>query len=567
MKSIRVLSGILLAISLCASLGFAQGGYDLFQKALVKERAEGNLKAAIQILERIVKQYPNDRELAAKSLVEMGNCYEGLGKSEARQAYERVLRDYSDQSAAANEARARLAALERGSGTGGQIVARRIWAGPITDPEGAPSPDGKYLTFVDWTTGDLAIRDLITGKNRRLTHKGTWSESNDFAEFSVPSPDGKQVAYAWFTDDGYELRVVNIDGSNIRTLVEKQSNGYVEPKAWTPDGKWILATIWPKDHTMRIALVPAAGGPRKELENIPLGDPRSHMVISQMCISPDGRYLAYSPLQKGDEIHHDVFLLSLDDAREIPIVTHPADDYFLGWAPDGKTMLFASDRTGAVSAWAIEIVNGKPHGSPGLVKADIGRIVPLGLTRNGSFYYALNDSFKGLYSASLDFSSGKVIGPPSLVSRLFAGTNSTPAWSPDGKHLAYLSLRHRPRKTPFDMKPPPFTPCNLGQFKCLGPPYFLNLFRRNLLQVIMNRHQVIGLAPGITELCFKIPFKAPIPQAPVTVVSDLAEVFPQLCEPLLLLRLHALLPAQDIVDLGQDLFRPLLIHEPAAPPA
>lgn len=38
---------------------------------------------------------------------------------------------------------------------------------------GEISPDGRYLSFWDWRTGDLAVRDLQTGQDRRLTSEGT----------------------------------------------------------------------------------------------------------------------------------------------------------------------------------------------------------------------------------------------------------------------------------------------------------------------------------------------------------------------------------------------------------
>jgi hypothetical protein len=35
------------------------------------------------------------------------------------------------------------------------IVTRRVWAAKEHVPMGSPSPDGRYLTDVDWNTGDL----------------------------------------------------------------------------------------------------------------------------------------------------------------------------------------------------------------------------------------------------------------------------------------------------------------------------------------------------------------------------------------------------------------------------
>jgi len=75
---------------------------------------------------------------------------------------------------------------EGGSGT----VRRLVWTGPLVDLLGAPSPDGSYLAVTDWETGNLAIRESSTGVLRRLTENDDW---DGWAEFPVPSPDGKNV--------------------------------------------------------------------------------------------------------------------------------------------------------------------------------------------------------------------------------------------------------------------------------------------------------------------------------------------------------------------------------------
>jgi len=43
-----------------------QNGYDLFQKALAKERAEGNIKEAIALYEKVIAE-AKDEALAAKA--------------------------------------------------------------------------------------------------------------------------------------------------------------------------------------------------------------------------------------------------------------------------------------------------------------------------------------------------------------------------------------------------------------------------------------------------------------------------------------------------------------------
>lgn len=58
----------------------------------------------------------------------------------------------------------------------------------------------------------------------------------------------------------------------------------------------------------------------------------------------------------------------------------------MGWVPESNHVLFASDRTGTNSLWSLAVVDGKPEGAPTLLKRDVGRILPLGFARDGSFF-------------------------------------------------------------------------------------------------------------------------------------------------------------------------------------
>ncbi len=439
MKRILVLVATILIVGLNSGTHFAQSGYDLFQQALVKERAEGDLPAAIELLKRIVQDHADNRALAAKALLEMGECYEKLGKEEARKAYERVLRDYADQNEAAAQARTRLAALSgKGASRSSEMVTRRVWAGAEVDVLGSPSPDGRYLSCVDWTTGDLALRDLATGKMRHLTNKGSWTESREFALFSVISPDGKEVSYNWSNkDEYYDLRLVRLDSSTPRILYRDKEVPFVAPTDWSPDGRSILAVLFRQDGTSQVALVSVTDGSVRILKSL------DWRLPGKMKFSPDGRYIAYDFPQHEDSHNRDIFLLAADGSREIPLVEHPADDLLLGWTPDGNNILFASDRSGSMSAWILRVADGKPQGSPELVKQDIGQAYPMGFTRAGSYYYALAIGASDVYTAEFDPAAGKVATPPQKATQRFIGSNSSPAWSPDGQYLVYISQRRQ----------------------------------------------------------------------------------------------------------------------------
>jgi tetratricopeptide (TPR) repeat protein len=187
---------LLLAFAMLASAVQTKPASVLLQEGLYAEEIEGNLEAAIQVYERILKHFPKDRPVAAKALLHIGLSYEKLGRGEARKAYERVLREYADQPEAVSAARVRLTTLGQQEADQGPVV-RQVWA-DAADPKftGAPSPDGKYLSYVDWETGDLAIHELATGNNRRLTSEG-WEKG--WAQHSVFSPDSKYVACRWRT--------------------------------------------------------------------------------------------------------------------------------------------------------------------------------------------------------------------------------------------------------------------------------------------------------------------------------------------------------------------------------
>jgi len=415
----------------------------LIQAAHQKQLVEGQLEQAIQLYKRIVQEHGASRAVAAKALLEMGQCYEKLGNREARKTYERLVRDYGDQNEAAAQARARLAAISSQVVSGSsEMVTRRVWTEPGEYIGGSLSPDGRYLSCVDMRTGDLAARELDTGKMRHLTHKSS-TESSESAFFSTISPDGKEVAYNWFGGkDGPDLRVVRWDGSAPRVLYAKKGL-YPFPADWSPDGKYILTHLFNEAGANQIAVISAADGSARVLKTL-------EWSSLTMRFSPDGRYIAYDAASPQDSGNRDIFLLSADGSREIRLVEHPADDQLLGWTPDGNHILFASDRSGTMSVWLLRVLDGNPQGAPELVKQDIGQAQPIGFTRTGSFYYGLVIGASDVYTAEFDPASGRVVTQPQRVVQRFVGSNFSPAWSPDGQFLAYISSRgpgligHRP---------------------------------------------------------------------------------------------------------------------------
>jgi Tol biopolymer transport system component len=414
------------------------------QAAIKIETIDGDLKAAIEAYKRIVATYESNRPVAAQALARMGQCYEKLGAAEtqeARKTYERLLRDYADQSEVVALARMRLAAL--GGRTRTTLMARRLENPPADTPSGSVSPDGRYLSFWDWRTGDLAVRDLQTGQDRRLTSEGTEGRQaatgSQWAGESTWSSDGKRIAYAWYVAESgaarAELRVVGLDGGKPRVLSRPDGTREMGSFAWSPDGRHIAASVRPQNGSPRTELFSTADGSTRTLADLKRG------ISATKCFSPDSRYIAYD--RRPDEMspERDIYLMSIDTGQETPLVQHPADDYLLGWSLDGKWIVFASDRTGALGLWVVGISGTKTLGEPQLVRPGIDRVLPVGLTREGALYYGVVRATEDVYIADLDPTTGKVTGPPRKAIEQFEGGNFSPSYSPDGKYLAYVSRR------------------------------------------------------------------------------------------------------------------------------
>jgi Tol biopolymer transport system component len=314
-----------------------------------------------------------------------------------------------------------------------QPTARQIFSSDTLVAPGSPSRDGRYLPFTDRSTGDLVIRDMAAGTSRRVPNV---PGSKGVASDPAISPDGRQVVYV-FIDKDYSLRVAPLDGGQLaqpRVLLRQST--YIQPHAWTPDGKQIIVTRTMEDATTQIAMVSVRDGSVHVIKSLLWEVPES------VSISPDGRYLAYdaSPSQG---LPHDIFVLAVDGRRETAAVEGPASDYHPLWSPDGSRLVFLSTRTGTSSLWTLPVKDGRPIGAPELVRAYAAS--PLGFTRDGTLLYQNSGTRaerNNVYLADLD-QTLTVSKPAGLAGLRFIGSNHRAAWSPDGKNLAYFSFRER----------------------------------------------------------------------------------------------------------------------------
>jgi len=430
-----VLTMLMLAM---AAVGQQRTAPDLevqLKAASQKELVDGDLKGAIEMYQKIVASAGANKAAAAKALVEMGRLYEKQGNIEARNAYERVVREFGSQTESVRTAQARLKVLEVAS------PAAVAFKGPtwLQDVVVAISQDGRRLLG---GKGDL--RDLVTGEQRQIT------DSKDFqTSHAAFSPDGQQIAYSPESqgggtgrDTGPEIRTASLSAATGQGKLVFRNEEFVgtAPFGWSPDGKEIFAVLTLKDNTNVIAAISAANGSFRRIKSLEWRWP------DKLSLSPDGRYIAYDTLLEKDSTNRDIFLLSTDGSGEKPLVQDPARDATPVWTPDGKAIVFTTDRSKTTELWTVQVADGKPKGTPELLRpkerrAPTGPIFPIGFSADGSFYYSAGSTlFSDVYTAEIDLAAETVTRPEARIES-FAGRNAGSAYSPDGKRFAYFSRR------------------------------------------------------------------------------------------------------------------------------
>jgi Tol biopolymer transport system component len=315
-----------------------------------------------------------------------------------------------------------------------RTVTRRVWAKAPPDLADlySLSPDGRLATMTDWSTGDVAIRDVETGDTRRLTHNIPPFEFEEQADAAEISRDGKWVAYTWSDSIGTALGVVDIEGNSPRILYREEDTDWIQAVDWSPDGRSILA--WRQAHGQdELLVISAENGSMRLLKTFGGGE------AYDFLFSPDGRFVAYSKTGEDREENRDIFALDVSTGNENTLVRHPADDHLLGWAPDGMHVLFASDRSGTQGAWLLPVRGGRANGAPWLVKPDMWQTKGVGFADDGRFFYVVNTGGTAVNTVTFDPASRSVIGSPTAITTPLRDNARKPQWSPDGRHLVYIA--------------------------------------------------------------------------------------------------------------------------------
>jgi Tol biopolymer transport system component len=329
---------------------------------------------------------------------------------------------------------AHLATLAQAQVVSGSV--RTLWS--AAEDGATVSPDGKLVAFIDWNSGDVAVRDVITGIATRLTDKGVFAESVGFPEpFLVFSPNGDRVAFTFGNTKGgepfrYELRLVGIDVPVQEVLaVYPPEVELVAPLDWAA-GLGILFTTVAADGSSDLLFLDPGTGEVRVVEERPVGSG----IINRALFTPDHRsviYLADGAIQQ----------VSVQGGTARPLGMDA--EALLGWSIDGQNLLFHGTRGGVVGNWAVVMRDDRLIGDPVLEQPTAAGVLAAGQSVDGVAYLE-PAAVPGLLVVTLDVPSGQVVHGPETIEIPTASVPGNPSWSRDGTRLA-LTLRIPNRTT------------------------------------------------------------------------------------------------------------------------
>lgn len=442
--------GIVFALMLVvASSAYAkQSAGVLFQSGLYQEQVKGDLDAAIQIYERILKEFPKDRPVAAKALLHIGLCKEKLGLNEAINAYQKVVALYPEQQGEVAIAKERIAELSKAL----EDVARKPTFRKIRIPtkpgNGVLSPDGKKLAFV--SEGILWVVPVhgkvspdIAGEPVRLTEPmGAW----DLGNLLAWSADGKWIAFNGSKDAIYVIPSSGGEPKKVPVQPYRRFNVYNSRLSLSPDGKVLAfssryiekSEAEPLKKSERLTgssvegpfiyTIPVAGGKVKRLTDSTSGQP---------AFSPNGKKIAFVKYYTSEEGQLRGSLWVIPAAGGTPM--HISDSDFEKvkgpvWSPDGKMIAFTSSvgESAIMEICRVPVSeNGEALASPTKIKLPLNTLdILAGWTPDNKIGVFLHDPDSwAIYSVP---ASG---GKPVQVTT--SGWTTHPQWSPDGERIYF----------------------------------------------------------------------------------------------------------------------------------
>lgn len=444
MKAITIAATALSLTLLCSGPLLAQSGNDLFQQALVMERAEGDVQGAIELYQRIARDFAADRPLAAKALVQMGLCYEKLGLAEARQTYQQVIDVFPEQQGEVAVARERLVILAQALAELEPAASFRKIRIPSNPRNGVLSPDGAQLAYASggslWVlpVQGMAAPD-VAGEPVRLTEPMTaWNDGN----VAAWSADGRWIAFNAAVGALNRIYVVPSDGGDpVHVPVQRAPLVHYSQLrlALSPDGSTLAFSAADRDASevepgrppTDVYTVSVEGGTPTQLTHT--GDSWS----VQPAYSPDGRFIAYVNASPGGRYQlAQVWVVPREGGTPVQISDVSGRAWGPVWSPDGRFLAFShlpGPGSDSRELWVAPMsMEGTSAGAPLLIELPlVSGVIPAGWTTDNEIGIFLNNPRQAaVYTVPAAGGQATQITPELP----FAWH---PRWSPDGRRIFF----------------------------------------------------------------------------------------------------------------------------------
>jgi len=214
---------------------------------------------------------------------------------------------------------------------------RNLTRNSLLDENPVWSPDGRKIAFIGTRehNSDVYVMNADGSGQRRLTRgmgplfrlRGTPSGLSR-PPSPAWSPDGQRIAFLGKPNGGWELYVINVNGSDQRRLTY---SGAGSP-AWSPDGQTIAFVSSSPEEAFGVYVVNADGSGQRNLS-------RSLAYDAEPAWSPDGRSIAFRSTRDGNA---EIYVVNADGSGLRRLTHSPGRDGSPAWSPDGRRIAFLS---------------------------------------------------------------------------------------------------------------------------------------------------------------------------------------------------------------------------------